>query len=272
MPYFAYSGKKKIPIHLQNNQNVVFLRPRHALSGASSSLHESLKLFFQVNSKRFAGNKVCIVLPDNTRDFYAAKTVRPLAGHLRRLSQEVDSIIALGLHRRLGKKELTGFLGKGFIKEQNVLQHSPDQVTSLGRINGVPATLNRRLFSYDIIFTVGVVEPHLYAGFSGGVKGIAIGLAGEKTILHTHSVDYLSRKGVSVSNIRANPFQKFLWEVSNKLERPVYSLNIVNNLNKEIAFYSLGRAKKSFHDAVRYARKIYSCPVNQPVRAYGSYP
>jgi lactate racemase len=66
----------------------------------------------------------------------------------------------------------------------------------------------------DLVVTVGVVEPHLYAGFSGGVKGVAIGCAGQKTIAWTHYPAFISRPGVEVAGLRGNPFQETLREIA----------------------------------------------------------
>jgi len=264
MSYFVFSGKKKIRLNLKEYKDVDFLCNKRAFTESSdANLIRSMKAFFEKNGSHFLDKKVCVVIPDNTRDFHAKKVLKPLSRYLGRLSRNVEFIIALGLHIRLGKSELIELLGVDFIKSNKVIQHSLEEVKSLGQINGTPATLNRRLLSYDLLFTVGVVEPHLYAGFSGGIKGIGIGLAGRKTILHTHSVTYLSQKGVKVSNTRTNPFQKYLWDLYKNFEMPVYSLNIMNNLNKKIAYCSMGEARKSFSETVKHARAFYSYRVRQ---------
>ena len=66
----------------------------------------------------------------------------------------------------------------------------------------------------DLVVTVGVVEPHLYAGFSGGVKGVAIGCAGRETIAWTHRPAFISEPGVVVAGLRENPFQATLREIA----------------------------------------------------------
>lgn len=264
MTPFVFSGKKKIPLHLRGYQKVRFLYHRKTLSRRSdASLKPSLTTFFKKNKAFFSNKKVCVVIPDQTRNFHPQKILQPLFTRLQEMSCHADAMIALGMHRRLTRQELKDFLGQPFVREHKVFQHAVEDARSMGTINEVPASLNRKLFSYDTILTLGVVEPHLYAGYSGGVKGIGIGLAGLKTILHTHSVKYLSSKGVRVSNVRTNPFQQYLWEVCRRLRVPVYSLNLVNNLNKEIAGYSLGKARKSFAETVALARNTFSYHVRE---------
>jgi nickel-dependent lactate racemase len=79
---------------------------------------------------------------------------------------------------------------------------------------GAPVRIARRVQEADLVITVGVVEPHLYAGFSGGVKGVAIGCAGRETIAWTHRPAFISEPGVSVGRLRENPFQATLHEIA----------------------------------------------------------
>ena len=72
----------------------------------------------------------------------------------------------------------------------------------------------RAVVEADLALTVGVVEPHLYAGFSGGVKGVAIGCAGRETIAWTHDPAFISEPGVCVAGLEGNPFQATLREIA----------------------------------------------------------
>jgi len=226
-------------------------------------IEKSLKTFFKNNSKVFAGKKVCVVIPDNTRVFHPKLVLPCIAENLGKISKKTDFIISLGLHRKLGRNELEAFLGKRFIKANKVIQHSTEDVKYFSKIRNIPLYLNKNIFSYDVIFTVGVVEPHLYAGFSGGIKCIAVGLAGKKTILKTHSTSFLSRKGVCFANIKDNPFHEFLQQACKKVAVPIYSLNVVNNIDKTLAFYSLGNAGRAFLEAVKFAKEFFSCKVKE---------
>ncbi len=79
---------------------------------------------------------------------------------------------------------------------------------------GAPVRIVRRVAEADLAVTVGVVEPHLYAGFSGGVKGVAIGCAGRETIAWTHRPAFISAPGVTLCRLRGNPFQATLRDIA----------------------------------------------------------
>jgi len=254
--YFLFSGKRKIRLNLKCRNVKLFYKKSPSRRPLSASINDSFKRFLVKNLNLFAGKKVCVVIPDRTRDFHPRLILNNLSRALGRICEKVDFIISLGLHRRLTKKELYDSLGENFVNNNRVIQHSLEDTVFLGKINRIPAYLNKNLFLYDTVFTVGVVEPHLYAGFSGGPKCIGIGLAGKKTILRTHSTKFITQKNVGPGKINRNPFQEFLWTLVSKIDIPVYSLNIVNDLNKTIVFYSIGEARESFSKSVAFAREL----------------
>ncbi len=263
MGCFVYSGKKRIVLRLKPKNAKSLLRERGLPRISGRSIKNRIRAFFGKNQNVFCNKKVCLVIPDNTRDFHPRLTLQPLLKHLKGISKKVDCIISLGLHRKLSSEELQNFLGRSIIENNKVIQHSNQDVKPLASIMGIPSHLNKHIFNNDVILTVGVVESHLYSGFSGGIKCIAIGLAGKKTILGTHSTDFLSRKGIKVSNIAKNPFQNFLWATIDKIGTPVYSLNIVNNHSGGISFFTIGEAKKSFAEAVDFAKRAYRHKVKE---------
>ena len=73
--------------------------------------------------------------------------------------------------------------------------------------HGIPLTVNRLAAAADLLLATGVVEPHQYAGFSGGSKTVAVGVAGEPTIAYTHGPAMLDQAGVRLGNLHDNPFQ-----------------------------------------------------------------
>jgi len=263
MDYFIFSGKRKIKLHLRSRNADFFCKDIKSFCFSRESLEREIDRFFIENSKAFQKKRVCVVIPDNTRSFHP-KIVLPIIDKcLEHIGCKVNYFVSLGLHRTLNKNRLGQLLDKSFVKNHRVIQHSLKDVRFLGNISGVPVFLNRNLSSFDTILTIGVVEPHLYAGFSGGVKCIAIGLAGKKTILKTHSLRYLSQKNVVFSKTQKNPFQNYLWSVCKELSQPIYSLNLVNDINKQISFYSLGRAKKSYLESVCFAKKKFSYKIRK---------
>ncbi|MFC1620838.1 lactate racemase domain-containing protein [Candidatus Omnitrophota bacterium] len=204
--------------------------------------------------------KTIIAVPDFTRKAHLKTILPPLLKKLK--GQDVEIIIATGLHRTPTKKEIKDNIGQPHnlagcrtaTCEVNVHNYRKRSVAYFGKTKtGVPIYLNKKLKNADSIITVGVVEPHLYAGYSGGTKVVAIGLAGEKTINATHHPRFLDKPGTRICSIKNNPFRRFIEEVSNLL--PItYSINIVNTNPPKIF---KGAPRASFKKATSYCKKIY---------------
>lgn len=200
--------------------------------------------------------KVIIAVPDFTREAHLKKILSELIVHLEKQAiqkKDTEILIATGLHRQPTKDEIKNNVGD-ISNRIKISSHDYKHVSYFGASKtGVPIYLNKKLKEADAIVTVGVVEPHLYAGYSGGVKVVAIGLAGEKTINFTHHPRFLDHSGTRICSIKNNPFQDFLWEVASLL--PIrYSINMLNNEQGHLVKVFEGPARACFKKAVTYSR------------------
>ena len=203
--------------------------------------------------------KIIIAVPDFTREAHLKKILPGLLDKLIKKGaryKDIEILIATGLHRQPTKKEVRNNLGR-IAKRVRVSSHDYRNVFYAGRSKGnVPMYLDKKLKGADSIITIGVVEPHLYAGYSGGVKVLSIGLAGEKTINATHHPRFLDHPGTRICSIKGNIFQGFIHEAASGL--PItYSINIINNKNDGILKVFEGRPETCFKNAVRYSQKIF---------------
>ena len=202
---------------------------------------------------------VLIVVPDCTRNAHL-KEILPKALNKKGIKGEkIKIIIATGLHKPHTKAELKKLVGKKIFSKYSVITHTQNKkdLVDKGKTKaGISIILNKNLFKADSIITVGLVEPHLYAGYSGGAKTIAIGLAGEATINATHHPRFLDKKGTAIGSIEGNPFQDCLWEIVKGL--PIkYSINIVNDRNGKLRRVFGGDLKKSFQEGIRFAKRLF---------------
>ncbi len=210
--------------------------------------------------------KTIIAVPDFTREAHLKKILPALIKKLnsQRISnKDIEILIATGLHRPPTKKDIIDTLGNIANKiKVSVHNYGKNSVAYFGKTKkGIPVYLNKKIKNADSIITVGVVEPHLYAGYSGGTKVVAIGLAGEKTINATHHPKFLDHPATRICTITKNPFRNFINEVDRLL--PVkYSINIINNKNGNLLRIFKGDPQSSFKKAVRYSQKIFEKKIN----------
>lgn len=138
-------------------------------------------------------DKVIVIVTDNTRPCPDDRLLPPLLAELERKipGDNITIIVALGLHAALDKDELNKKLGKDIVSGYCVLNHDTADTVNIGVTSrGTPVEVNRLVMEADFRISTGFIEPHFFAGFSGGSKSIAPGVSGKKAIniLSRHSI------------------------------------------------------------------------------------
>ncbi|WP_049930514.1 lactate racemase domain-containing protein [Halosimplex carlsbadense] len=138
--------------------------------------------------------------------------------------EQVTVLLGLGLHRPMDDAEIDRALGEHADLAAN---HDPDATVEVGTVDGVPVEINERLTRVDTVLATGMVEPHQYAGFSGGAKTVVVGAGGESQIGYTHGPELLARDGVRLGRVDDNPFREFVDEAGD-LAGVAFSLNVTH--------------------------------------------
>jgi nickel-dependent lactate racemase len=112
----------------------------------------------------------------------------------------------------------------------------------------------------DLLIATGIVEPHLYAGYSGGSKTLAVGAAGEALIAHTHGPAFVDDPNTRLGKIDGNPFQDAVKEAAKRAGLR-FIINVVLDQEKHVLRIKAGDPILAFADLVAYARSIYEVPV-----------
>jgi nickel-dependent lactate racemase len=119
--------------------------------------------------------------------------------------ETVTIVVGLGLHRPMSDAELRHAFGR---HADLAVNHDPETVVEVGAVDGVPVAVHEAVADADLVCATGMVEPHQYAGFSGGAKTVAIGAGGEDFIRYTHGPELLGRDGVRLGRVADNPFRE----------------------------------------------------------------
>jgi nickel-dependent lactate racemase len=155
-------------------------------------------------------DEVAVVVTDITRKSPDDVLLDVLLARLAELGVERDQVtvvVGLGLHRPMTGEELIEMLGD---HADLAVNHDPDDVVTVGHVEGAKVELNAHVADADVVVSTGVVEPHQYAGFSGGAKTVVVGAGGEAFIRHTHGPELLGRAGVRLGRVDGNPFRDLL--------------------------------------------------------------
>lgn len=202
--------------------------------------------------------RAVIVFTDATRhspdQWFAEKILAALP------LENITFLCAVGMHRPSTHAEKVAKLGAAIVGKYPVVDHDPAQVVTIGEIDGIPVEVNRLLVEPGtLIIATGVVEPHQYAGYSGGAKTAVIGCGGERTISLTHGPAMLDRDGVRLGAIENNPFQQFVRRAGERIGVSQIA-NAVMPAGNRIAAAAVGDLRV-FDELVLQARKLVETPV-----------
>ncbi len=200
---------------------------------------------------------VAIVVTDVTRATPDDVLVDVLLSELERVGvyrEQVTVVVGLGLHRPMTDDELASMLGE---HADLAVNHDPDDTVEVGAVDGTPVELNGRVAMADVVCSTGMVEPHQYAGFSGGGKTVAIGAGGEPLIRYTHGPDLLGREGVRLGRIEDNPFRAAVDEAGDRCGLE-FCLNVTHGPAGilDVAAGDPRRVVETLADSARAARSV----------------
>jgi nickel-dependent lactate racemase len=138
---------------------------------------------------------------------------------------------------------------------------NPDALVDLGMTDGgVPVTAHRAATEADLLMATGIVEPHQYAGYSGGPKTAAIGAAGEPLIAHTHGPAFVDHPGARLGRVDGNPFQEAISEAARRAGLR-FIVNAVLDDQKRIVGVAAGAVSEVHRTLIALARSIYEVEV-----------
>jgi lactate racemase len=270
--YQIPSDKKFISIQIPENVPVQQVESRKIapVPDVGRAVEESLKR--PIGTPRLRelvkpNQTVAMVVTDITRqlpeEIILPSLLRELeAGGIKK--RDITAVVATGTHRPNTSEELKKKFGD-VVNEISFINHDPYDSKGLVELgtssSGIPLVFNRTVAEANIRISTGVIETHLFAGYSGGVKSIAVGVAGEKTIAATHNYEMLQQTRLGI--IEGNEFRRFLTEATQAIGLH-FVINVVQTGKKEVVKVVAGDPVKAFHEGVKTARHLYEVEIDQP--------
>ena len=202
----------------------------------------------------------CILICDITRPVPNRLFLRPMIETLTSAGIPLDRItvlVATGLHRPNLGEELAEVVGDPWVlaevRVENHYARNDDDHVDLGRTRtrGTPVRLDRRFVEADLRIATGLVEPHFMAGWSGGRKVIAPGVAGHETIRTFHSARFMEDPLAVQCNLVGNPLHEEQLEIVRMLG-DCYALNTVIDEDRDLVCVTFGEIIASHQAAVNF--------------------
>jgi nickel-dependent lactate racemase len=183
-------------------------------------------------------DRLCIGFTDITRATPNDRLIPWLLQHLAHVPREQITLLnSLGTHRPNTRAELEKLLTPAVVRDYRVLNHEPENPEALVAFgqtrDGTPALINRHLAEADVRIITGFIEPHFFAGFSGGPKGIMPGLAGLETVMSNHGERNIRDPRSTFGVTQGNPIWEEMRDIALRVG-PSFLLNVTLNEERGI--------------------------------------
>ena len=207
------------------------------------------------------GQTVAVSMCDATRPQPRREMVTALLAELAGIvgRDALTLLVATGTHRANTDRELRGMLGDDLVNTMRIVNHDsrdPAMLRHRGTVNGVPVLLNRHWVDADVRITTGFVEPHFFAGFSGGPKLVAPGLAGLETVLTLHNARRIGDERAVWGRCEGNPVHDDVRAIA-AATGVDYAFDVLLNREQKI-IAAFGGDLLAMHAAAREAARVTS--------------
>jgi len=214
------------------------------------------------------GDRVCIAFTDLTRATPNERLIPWLLEYLADVPREQILLLnQIGTHRPNTQSELERLLTAEVVRNYRVLNHEPENAGALAQFgtmrDGTPALINRHLAEADVRIITGFIEPHFFAGFSGGIKGIIPGCGGLHSIMSNHGFKNIGDPRATFGVTTGNPLWEELREVALRVG-PSFLLNVSLNERREITGVFAGDMIEAHRTGCEFVRRSAMQKVKSP--------
>lgn len=205
------------------------------------------------------GMRVAIVFPDMTRPMPNRTVLPPLLDELENAGVEAGGITLLcatGTHRPATRDELVELVGRDIVDRFQIVNHvaTSDEHVHVGSVDGARVLLDRGYVEADFRIVTGFVEPHFFAGFSGGPKAVCPGLAALETVLEAHSPSRIADPAATWARLDGNPVHEFV-RAAAALRPPEFAVDVTINGARQLTGVFAGALPESHRTACAYVHE-----------------
>ncbi|HSJ53460.1 MAG TPA: nickel-dependent lactate racemase [Anaerolineae bacterium] len=268
-------GRQGLPIELPDDAAVTVVEPRPlpGLPDEAAALRQALRR--PIGAPPLAGlvrpdDSVVVVFSDLTRPMPNDRVLPVLLEELALAGVPREQIVllnGLGTHRPQTPAELRRMLGDEIVERYRIVQHDAWDEANLVPVGlnraGRPVGLNRAYVEASFRILTGFIEPHFFAGFSGGPKAVLPAIAGMEAILDNHGPEMVSSPGATWTVTDGNPIWEEMLEVA-RLSTPSFLLNVTLNRERRITGVFAGDLLAAYRQGAAFARQCAVRPVRGP--------
>ena len=225
-------------------------------------------------------SRAVVICSDHTRPVPSKAIIPPLLAELRRNNPQIDItlLIATGFHRATTRAELAAKFGDEIVAREKIVVHdsgAPKQMIEIGRLpSGGRLLINRLAAECDLLVAEGFIEPHFFAGFSGGRKSVLPGIASRETVLANHCAEFIADPGARTGNLEGNPIHRDMISAARQAKL-AFIVNVVIDSSKRVVKAFAGGCEAAHAAGVEFLNRYAGVEVPAAdivITSNGGYP
>ena len=224
--------------------------------------------------------KIVVISSDHTRPVPSHITMPLILNEIRKENPmaEITILVATGFHRSSTKAELRDKYGNEIVNREKIVIHNSRDKNNMVKVGILPSggdlILNKLAIQADLLVAEGFIEPHFFAGFSGGRKSILPGIASKETVLANHCSEFVAHPKARTGVLKGNPIHEDMLYAAKKANLN-FILNVVINADKKIINAFAGHWEEAHLKGCKFVSKlagIKSKPADIVITTNGGYP
>ena len=280
-------GKEKINFELSDEQ-VAGVLVSHAHEYKAPKSEEELVADALANpigspklSELAKGKKTCVIISsDHTRPVPSHVIMPQLLAELRQGNPDIDItiLIATGMHRPTTQDELVAKYGKEIAEHEKFSIHvsrNDEDMVSIGTLpSGGECLINKLAANADLLIAEGFIEPHFFAGMSGGRKSVLPGIASKITVLANHCSEFIASPNARTGILKGNPIHEDMLYAA-KAANLAFICNVVIDADKKVIAAFAGDREEAHYAGVDFEMKLAGVkpiPADIVITTNGGYP
>ena len=207
---------------------------------------------------------IVLIASDHTRPVPSKILVPPMLAAVRRGNPDakISILIATGCHRGTTKAELVEKFGPEIVEKEHIVIHDCADEESMVTIGTLPAggvlRINRVAAEADLLISEGFIEPHFFAGFSGGRKSVLPGIAARETVYWNHNADFIADPHARTGILEGNPLHRDMVYAA-RTAKLAFIANVVINAKKEIMGAFAGDCEQAHIAGAEFLKSLCQC-------------
>lgn len=223
--------------------------------------------------------QVVLIASDHTRPVPSKIIVPQMLAEIRQGNPEADItiLISTGCHRATMPEELVNKFGAEIMKNEKIVIHDCDrsEMVNVGQLpSGGNLILNKIAVEADLLVAEGFIEPHFFAGFSGGRKSVLPGVAGRETVIFNHNAAFIAHPCARTGVLEGNPIHNDMLFAA-RTAKLAFICNVVINSNKEAIFAVAGDVEEAHAVGRAFLSgncQVEKAPADIVITTNGGYP